>query len=100
MFGAVKRLIEFLSLPLPTPGLTTTRQTEKFRKTAAVRELSKDMHPLHRFADPQDVASAMHFFLSPENAFITGQSLAVDGGLSTLEPEALLEHAGKHEAST
>lgn len=32
------------------------------------------------------IAAALEFFLSPENDFITGQVLAVDGGLSTLHP--------------
>lgn len=36
--------------------------------------------PLGRFAEPDEVASAITFFCLPASRFITGQSLAVDGG--------------------
>jgi NAD(P)-dependent dehydrogenase (short-subunit alcohol dehydrogenase family) len=38
------------------------------------------------------IASALAFFLAPENDFITGQVLAVDGGLSTLHPHHVEEY--------
>ena len=37
---------------------------------------------LQRFAEPEDIASAVLFFASPESDFITGQHLVVDGGFS------------------
>ena len=37
---------------------------------------------LQRFAEPEDIASAVLFFASPEADFITGQHLVVDGGFS------------------
>lgn len=33
-----------------------------------------------RFAAPEEIAYAIGFFASPENTFITGQSLTIDGG--------------------
>ncbi|HEX4892215.1 MAG TPA: SDR family oxidoreductase [Hyphomicrobiaceae bacterium] len=38
--------------------------------------------PLGRVAEPEDVAHLIAFLLSPEARYITGQAIAVDGGLS------------------
>ncbi len=39
-------------------------------------------HPLRRIAEPREIAAVASFLLSDEASFITGQSLAVDGGLT------------------
>jgi 3-oxoacyl-[acyl-carrier protein] reductase len=38
--------------------------------------------PLGRLGNPEDVAGAVQFLVSPEAAFITGHVLVVDGGLT------------------
>lgn len=38
--------------------------------------------PLGRLGTPTDVLGAVHFLLSAESAFITGQTLTVDGGIT------------------
>lgn len=68
------------------PGLTKTPATQKFTDNQKVQDASEEMHPLKEIAGPEEIASAIEFFLRPENEFITGQVLAVDGGLSTLHP--------------
>jgi NAD(P)-dependent dehydrogenase (short-subunit alcohol dehydrogenase family) len=45
------------------------------------------MHALGRIGEPADVAQAIVFFLNPHNNWITGQVLAVDGGLSSVRPK-------------
>lgn len=40
-----------------------------------------DMTPLRRFGLPEDVANAVLYFASDEAAFITGQTLKVNGGV-------------------
>lgn len=47
----------------------------------AEREMSI-IHPLERIGQPEEVAAATAWLLSDEAAFITGESLAVDGGLT------------------
>ena len=46
------------------------------------------VHPLGRVADQNEVARAVWFLLSDESSFTTGSDLPVDGGHSTLGPDA------------
>lgn len=45
---------------------------------------SVEMHPLKRIGEAPELARAVAFLLSPENSWITGQVLGVDGGLGAL----------------
>lgn len=47
---------------------------------AAFLEHSRTTHPLGRVGEPEDVAAAIVFLLSDEAAWITGETLPVDGG--------------------
>jgi glucose 1-dehydrogenase len=47
----------------------------------AEREMSIQ-HPLERIGEPEEVAAATAWLLSAEASFVTGESLAVDGGLT------------------
>lgn len=40
--------------------------------------------PMRRLGEPEEVATAILFAASPENGFMTGQTLAVDGGISAV----------------
>lgn len=59
--------------PVETPGL-------KKVFTGEAREHVTDIVPLGRVGLPEEVASAVLYLASDEAAFITGQTLAVDGG--------------------
>jgi NAD(P)-dependent dehydrogenase (short-subunit alcohol dehydrogenase family) len=43
------------------------------------------MHPLGKIGSPSDIASAVVWLLDPANSWITGQTIVVDGGLSSLK---------------
>lgn len=70
------------------PGLTETPLTAAFTQNELIKKGSIAMHPLGRLGQPLDIAQAIVFFLQPENNWITGQHLAVDGGLSRLKLRA------------
>ncbi len=66
------------------PGLVDTRLADRITKSDSALRASIAMHPLGRIAEPQEVARCIEFLLSPATGFITGQVVAVDGGLSRL----------------
>ncbi len=66
------------------PGLVRTPLTARITGSAAAEQSSLAMHALGRLGEPADVARAIAFLLDPENSWITGQTLGVDGGLGTL----------------
>jgi len=69
------------------PGLTVTKMTAKLTHNDLSRKASEALHALRRLGSVKDIAAAVTFLLDPNNAWITGQTLAVDGGLSTLMPK-------------
>lgn len=70
------------------PGLTETPLTAQITGNATARKISESMHALGRIGSPEDIARAICFLLDTRNSFITGQVLAVDGGLSMVHPKA------------
>jgi NAD(P)-dependent dehydrogenase (short-subunit alcohol dehydrogenase family) len=66
------------------PSLTDTPLADKFLNNDVKKEKSAERHPLKRFGQPEDSASAAVFLLSDESSWITGQVMQVDGGMSSL----------------
>lgn len=71
------------------PGLTETPLTTSLFSSEMALSASKKMHPLPhsqgRLGTPDDVAQAIVWLLTEQSAWVTGQVIAVDGGLSTLK---------------
>jgi len=67
-----------------SPGLVRTPLSERLTRSPALEEASVAMHPLGRLGEPEDVARAIVWLLDPDQSWVTGQELGVDGGLGTV----------------
>lgn len=68
-----------------TPGIVLKDEArEYYRKNADLHALYCRMTPLGRMGSPRDIAEAVSFLCGSGAAFITGQEIIVDGGLSLL----------------
>ena len=61
------------------PGFIQTAMTDAIPEKA--RELLVSQIPMQRLGTPEDVASAVNFLLSGAASYITGQVIAVNGGM-------------------
>ena len=66
---------------LVAPGLVRTRMTEGQRRDPAYETRLLKAVPMRRWGEPGEVAEAIVFLASPAASYITGQSLAIDGGM-------------------
>ena len=44
------------------------------------------MHPIAKIGDSSDIIPVIKWLLSPEAKWVTGQTIHVDGGFSTVKP--------------
>jgi NAD(P)-dependent dehydrogenase (short-subunit alcohol dehydrogenase family) len=66
------------------PGLVRTPMTARLTANEASLKVSTSMHAVGRIGEPQDVAAAIEWLLSPEQSWVTGQVLGIDGGLGSV----------------
>ncbi len=89
--GALHALVRQWSSELTPQGVTINAIAPGYIQTELTQALWQDPQfdgwlrqrtPAGRWGQPQDLAAAVAFLASPEAAFITGQLLVVDGGLT------------------
>ena len=64
------------------PGFITTHMTDGL--SATIQEKILATIPMNHFGKPEDVAAAVAYLASPSGAYITGQTLHVNGGMDMI----------------
>lgn len=90
--GAVEGLVRSLAAELApkirvngvAPSLTDTPLAKHLVNTSAKLDMARKRHPLDSIGTPEDVANMVHYLLSNQSRWMTGQIVAVDGGMSSL----------------
>jgi NAD(P)-dependent dehydrogenase (short-subunit alcohol dehydrogenase family) len=77
------------------PGLTETGMTKPtfdYARSADKMDRLGRLNPLHRGAQPEELAKVALFLASDDASYVNGQALAVDGGLSSSHPVTRQEY--------
>ena len=83
--GLVRQLAEELSryrirVNAVRPGLTRTECTSSIFANDVVVKRFSAQKPLGRLGEPEDIAAGVRYLAGPESSWVTGQSLAIEGG--------------------
>lgn len=65
------------------PGAILTEALEVVAANPTLKKSIEDATPLHRLGEPDDIAAAVLYLASNASSYVTGQVLAVDGGVLT-----------------
>ena len=91
--GAIEGLAKSLAAELSpkirvnviAPSLVNTPLANRFLNNDIKIEKSANRHPLTRIGSASDIANLIDYLISDKSSWITGQIIAVDGGLSTID---------------
>ena len=77
-FGSNEYASKGITLNLILPGYTNT---ERLQALNLSEEKIKELVPAGRLGEPEELADLATFLASPRAAYITAQSIAIDGGV-------------------
>lgn len=91
--GAIEGLTRSLAAELApkmrvnaiAPSLTDTQLASKLLNSDEKKEANAQRHPMKAIGEPEDLAEMACFLLSDKSKWMTGQILAVDGGMSSVK---------------
>lgn len=66
-----------------SPGFVMTDMTRESLTEVEIAELEAQV-PMRKMAAPEDIAAVVRFLLSPENRYLSGQNIIVDGGFTNV----------------
>lgn len=85
--GAVMSATKALAQEVARKGVTVNAVAPGFVRTDMTHDLDeaslKTQIPMNRFGEPEEIAATVAFLVSEEASYITGQTIAVNGGLYT-----------------
>ena len=65
------------------PGFVDTDLTRRVVGEAGMRELTESV-PAKRLAEPREIAALVAWLAGPENTYVSGQNMVIDGGFSRI----------------
>ena len=66
-----------------SPGFTLTELTKKTNSSKELAEI-KELIPINRLANPDEIAKLVLFLSSDLNTYLTGQNIIIDGGYTNV----------------
>lgn len=83
--GAISALTHAMAVTLGGDGITVNCISPGWIETGEyeeLREVDHSQHPSGRVGKPEDIARACLYLTAPDNNFVTGAQLIIDGGMT------------------
>ena len=68
-----------------SPSMFKSKMSARFLSNEKSEERIRNNNPLKKIGESEDISSLIHFLLSDNSKWITGQNISVDGGMSSLK---------------
>ena len=68
-----------------SPSMFKSKMSDRFLRNEKNEERIRNNNPLKKIGASEDISSLIHFLLSDNSKWITGQNISIDGGMATLK---------------